>query len=718
MAKPTEQRILVWLNQFDDSLKEAWDVPRENSLPGIADAIGLVRSALHVPLKNLQKENLIIVRQAHVINGGTRKRNVHFITEKGRKACKIEYAHTPIINIQGNPPNNIELVGRENELEKINSILSRENIIWISGIAGIGKTAIIRSFIEYNTMNHGKNFWYSATSLSSPKTIVETWLGMNKLSIQKDNLITIMKSEIQNNLFVIDNFEQIDNRFKEDVLEFIIKLSKENCRIIISSRPPLPKINLNKIDILGLDSNSAKQLLQGFEKEEINRIVEFFDGHPLGITMVKEDMSLESTQKGISSFLENEILAPLSEKNLSSIYELAIQPEPIEIDYLFYKDQITNLDNLSLIKYYDNKIALHNFVKNLLITQMEEEKKQEYHIKFVDNLSKFTNKKISFLKLFHKIQSRKETNSEWIRKNADTICNEFPARSSALFHNLISKDKKNGEYYWYASISECEMGNWKIAENLIRNANTFGALEKRKNDALIQKLRIARLSGDIEKAEELFEEIYFENEYERIKFIISEISRKIDDRIPGNSPNENSIILLNKLNLNSLNHQQKRDCLIAIAIIKHTYSLYQKDFENAEKIRSEIYDLTSKNSEILEEMICKNKIMLNEEFKFETKNILRNIGMICWRLEFESSNKIDLLVQLKSIISNNPELENRPAGRRAIAIYWTWMGIVNEEERPFAWTQAISRWNSAECYNASKELQEKLHFWLKETGRA
>ena len=382
-------------------------------------------------------------------------------------------------------------------------------------------------------------------------------------------------------------------------LLFIVKLSKENCRIIISSRPPLPKINLNKIDILGLDSKSAKLLLQGFEKDEINRIVEFFDGPPLGITMVKEDMSLESTQKGISSFLENEILAPLSEKNLSSIYELAIQPEPIEIDYLFYKDQITNLDNLSLIKYYDNKIALHNFVKNLLITQMEEEKKQEYHIKFVDNISKFTDKKISFLKLFHKIQSKKETNNEWIRKNADTICNEFPARSSALFHNLISKDKKNGEYYWYASISECEMGNWKIAENLIRNANTFGALEKRKNDALIQKLRIARLSGDIEKAEELFEKIYFENEYERIKFIISEISRKIDDRIPGNSPNENSIILLNKLNLNSLNHQQKRDCLIAIAIIKHTYSLYQKDFENAEKIRSEIYDLTSKNSEIL-----------------------------------------------------------------------------------------------------------------------
>ena len=102
MAKQTEQRILVWLNQFDDSLQDAWDVPRENSLPGIADAIGVVRSALHTPLKNLQKENMIIVKQAHVINGGSRKRNVHFITEKGRKSCKKDESVITSIEIKGN----------------------------------------------------------------------------------------------------------------------------------------------------------------------------------------------------------------------------------------------------------------------------------------------------------------------------------------------------------------------------------------------------------------------------------------------------------------------------------------------------------------------------------------------------------------------------------------------------------------------------------------
>ena len=107
MARPTEQRILEWLNQYDELLETAWDVPRECSLPGIADAIGVVRSALHKPLKNLLNDELIIIKQAHVINGGTRKRNVHFITEKGRKLCNKKEKKLIIENIQGNPPNNI-----------------------------------------------------------------------------------------------------------------------------------------------------------------------------------------------------------------------------------------------------------------------------------------------------------------------------------------------------------------------------------------------------------------------------------------------------------------------------------------------------------------------------------------------------------------------------------------------------------------------------------
>lgn len=718
MARPTEQRILEWLNQYDDALENAWDVPRENSLPGIADAIGVVRSALHNPLKNLQERELIIVKQAHVINGGTRKRNVHFITKKGREICTHKESIRSLSVIIGNPPNNIELIGREEELEKINSILSKENILFITGIPGIGKTAIVRYFVEKKAQTGTKIKWYSATNVSSPKTIVETWLGVNKLPSNIGELVTIMKTEVKKDLLIIDNYDQIQARFKDEVNQLILKLSKCDCQIIISSRPPLPKNHIEIFEIFGLKEIAARNLLEGFEKSEINEIVEYFDGHPLGLKMVNEGMSLKSTQKGINKFLENEILAPLSEKNISAIQELAIQPEPIGLESLSFKEQIVDLDDLSLIVFHNNKVQLHNFVKNLLISKMSESERSAMHLNFVKHISSMSSKSTTFLRLFHEINSNNNLNNNWISKNADKICIEKPAKSSALFHDLISKNKDRGEYYWFASLSECELGNGKKAEKLMEKAEKLGVLDTRKNDALILNYRIARLSGEMKKAEEMKNKIKFNNEYERIQFLIADMSRKIDDRLPNQLPNKNSINALKNIKLETLDNKEKRSCLIAISIIKHTFSLYNKKFEKAEEIRDEIIDLTSEDSEILKEMNWKYAIISGREHTHETNNILRNVSLICWKLEYDNSDKLKLLSQLKSIIENNPELENRPVGRRSVALYWTWVGLLDEKKRPFAWTQAIGRWNSSECYNASKTLQKKLHKWLKETGRA
>jgi len=717
MARPTEQRILEWLNQYDELLETAWDVPRECSLPGIADAIGVVRSALHKPLKNLLNEDLIILKQAHVINGGTRKRNVHFITEKGRKLCNKKEKDPNIANIQGNPPNNIELIGRENELKEIDSILENENILYISGIAGIGKTAILRYYAEQKSKNGVKIKWYSATSISSPKTIVETWLKMNKLSSDIDDLIASIRNEANNNLLIIDNFDQIQIRFKKEVEEFITKLCNLKCQIIISSRPPLPKNKNKNIEINGLKRSSAIKLLDGFNSTETNNIVEYFDGHPLGLIMVNENMSLESTKKGINTFLENEILAPLTKNNLDAIMELAIQPEPIEINLLSFKDEIADLDQLSLITFYQNKIQLHNFVRNLLISQMNEKEKENMHLKFVKNISNILSYN-PFLRLYHEINSKPKIESNWIKKNAMDVCIENPAKSSALFHEIIQKNENDKNNYWFAAICECELGNGDNAEILLKEAKNLGILDKKKNDVFMLDYRIARLSGKMDKAEEIRKNITFESKLEHIQYLIADISRNIDDRIPNQIPNKNVILPLKYIELNSLNNEEKRSCLIAIAIIKHTFSLYNKEFEKASEIRNEIKELTSKGSEILKEMNWKDSIISGNYYDFETKNIIRNIGLICWRLEFENKDKINLLTQLKTIIENNPEIENRPAGRRSIALYWTWLGILDESKRAFSWTQAIGMWNSSECYNASKTLQKDLHKWLKETGRA
>ena len=53
MLPESQARLLRLLARYPDELVEAWDVPRELSLPGLSESLGLVRSALHEPLKSL-----------------------------------------------------------------------------------------------------------------------------------------------------------------------------------------------------------------------------------------------------------------------------------------------------------------------------------------------------------------------------------------------------------------------------------------------------------------------------------------------------------------------------------------------------------------------------------------------------------------------------------------------------------------------------------------
>ncbi len=117
-------------------------------------------------------------------------------------------------------------------------------------------------------------------------------------------------------------------------------------------------------------------------------------------------------------------------------------------------------------------------------------------------------------------------------------------------------------------------------------------------------------------------------------------------------------------------------------------------------------------------MELKNAIISGKNINLNNENSLRNVGLICWMLEFGKNNKSELLLRFKTIIENNPELNERQAGRRGIALFWTWVGILDDSRRALAWSQAISRWSSSECYEAAKSLQKKLQNWLKETGRA
>ena len=123
MLSPAMLRILRWLDDHPSALETAWDVPRSLSLEGIADGIGVVRSALFQPMSAMEEQGLIHTRQAHVIGGGRRKRKVVHITGLGRKnlCSSIDDLPEPrsrtSSKLKGQLPELTHLHGRMSELQ-------------------------------------------------------------------------------------------------------------------------------------------------------------------------------------------------------------------------------------------------------------------------------------------------------------------------------------------------------------------------------------------------------------------------------------------------------------------------------------------------------------------------------------------------------------------------------------------------------------------------
>ena len=74
--------------------------------------------------------------------------------------------------------------------------------------------------------------------------------------------------------------------------------------------------------------------------------------------------------------------------------------------------------------------------------------------------------------------------------------------------------------------------------------------------------------------------------------ILSEASRRLDDRIPGQAPGNDIIQLLDKLDFSQVNDDMKKIILVAIAHIRHSWYIANENWNEAAEIRDNLESIS------------------------------------------------------------------------------------------------------------------------------
>ncbi len=191
--------------------------------------------------------------------------------------------------------NSAYFVGREDEILDIDKILSDNQLVFLSGIGGIGKTEIAK---QYAARYHGKyNTVTFAIYEKDIKTLVNDEINLNKVERDekeseddyfKRKIKILEKTATDDDLIIIDNF---DVEFDEE-LENLFKCP---AKFIITTRMDFRDYNYKQITIDRMsDIKDLRELFYSYNDTEYNegetdyieKLIEYVDRHTMTVELI------------------------------------------------------------------------------------------------------------------------------------------------------------------------------------------------------------------------------------------------------------------------------------------------------------------------------------------------------------------------------------------------------------------------------------------------
>jgi len=710
--------ILVHLSGFGRDLEESWDVPRAISLAGIAEHLGVVRSALHPPLKSLEAGGLVSSRSAHVI-GAPRRRKVFHVTDAGRDEARAG-AKKPRKSrgrTVGQVPDTTKLHGRDEVVSSISSGLSEGSSYLLEGLPGIGKTSVATA-VSNTLLDDGWLVrWATCQTDSDSSSIARMWLG-GRSPTSKDAIVSRVDSK--KTLLVLDEAQQSSERLVDGIREMLEACSETSAVILAVTRAPnpFPEISgFESIRLEGLETDIARELLpQEMSDEEATEVVEAMAGHPLALNLWSPDDELPGAG-AVMEYVEEQVFLRLSQSGASSLDELSLSPLPLEVEEMLEPGGTEELDESAILRWAGALVEPHHLVRNVRRASLMDGGAEEMHSKLAEMWSKRAGPRARRMEVHHRLESGLSVEAEWVAKSIGEIVAEDSAAAAVVLQQAISMNPE-AELFELASDLALERGESKIASEYIESMEDG----HRKN---LRMARLARMEGDWGRADELEASAISGLEpAERVRAEISMLVRKYDDRLPGPDSRADAKDLLtgsDSVRLSDLEEGDRELACLVLDILRHSLALDSGDLEEASRTRESIERRTGAEDPRLPFLDLRSRLSAGteaEEFLDEaleaakthiesTTDPLERIRVIHMSLE-ACSKPPNWLIDAHSSFDPDSLRDSLASHRRAKAHWWYWRGVVIREDRLSSWKEAIVRLRSAGCGKAARDLTHRL----------
>lgn len=578
MLTGSQEKLLRYLGTFPDSLAEAWDVPRSVSLPGLSEAMGVVRSGLNQPLNVLLDGGFIVVRVAHVIGGGSRRRQVYHITEKGR----IWLTEHPLddgetaSDVESTGVENLNIIGRQREMKALNAVLKKEGRMVLGGLSGVGKTTLLRAWAA--RANQPPVRWATMDQLSDAQAVIQAWFPEESLHPTDPEAMIEFIDQKGNHILVVDDLHLLESRHLEAVQSLFNGLHAKEHNVVLAGRLPLPEgFDWPLLKLGTLDPEDAKDVLGDHLDDGLRlEVAKALDGHPMALNLYREGDQLPEAGEDIQAFVEQTMLDGLSDEALEALDGMVLFPRPLPAEMVPGSSSIGALDERALLRWSedDTSLEIQHLIRNVRRTMLDENRLLMLHRAAAAHWANHLDEPAyAVLHLYHTMALGDDHFVGAMAERFDTLMLEQSGALAVIFDRAtMQRSDQESLHYWAGKIAvhRQELDRARHHLNSVHSASLHTELA----------YELARIEGDEREAERLLQaQLERTSDVDGVRWLLRAAVQQIEDRVFDQTSTVNAQKVQSLLNQVRLPDDitSRASITVSMTLIQLTLALLDED---------------------------------------------------------------------------------------------------------------------------------------------